>query len=231
MKNQTITRSIVLVRTNYQEADRILTLLTPDQGKVRVLAKGVRKSKSKMAGGIELFCIAEIGYIKGRGELCTLTSARLIKYFDTIVQDINRTMLGYELIKLLNKVTEDAPEPEYFELLSDTLEALDNPNIEIDLINLWFSAQLLRIAGHTPSLRTDASGKPLSQDGAYIFSYDDMAFSPHPEGPYRADHIKFLRLVLSGNKPDLLQKVKDVEKLIKPTLQLIQTILPNHIRT
>lgn len=228
---QTITRGIVLARTNYQEADRILTLLTPDQGKVRVLAKGVRKSKSKMAGGIELFSIAEIGYLKGRGELCTLTTARLIKYFDTIVQDINRTMLGYELIKLLNKVTEDAPEPEYFELLSDALESLDSTDIPLELINLWFYAQLLRIAGHTPSLRTDAVGKPLSQDGTYVFSYDDMAFSPHPEGPYRADHIKFLRLVMSGNKPDVLQKVQGVDKLIKPTLQLLQTILPNHIRT
>ncbi len=228
---QTITPAIVLARTNYQEADRILTLLTPDQGKVRALAKGVRKSKSKMAGGIELFSVSEIGYIKGKGELCTLTSSRLIKYYQTIVQDINRTMLGYELIKLLNKVTEDHPEPEYFELLTNAFEALDSAKIDQDLIRLWFGAQLLRIAGHTPSLRTDSAGKTLAQDGNYLFSYDDMAFSPHPEGSYRADHIKFLRLAFSGNKPNVLQQVKGVEALIKPSLQLIQTILPNHIRT
>lgn len=231
MIKQTVTRAIVLSRTNYQEADRILTLLTPDQGKVRVLAKGVRKSKSKMAGGIELFSVSEIGFIRGKGELCTLTSSRLVKYYETIVHDINRTMLGYDLIKLLNKVTEDAPEPEYFELLTDTLAALDDAGINPDLIKLWFYAQLLRIAGHTPSLRADAAGKPLKQDGTYMFSYDDMAFTPHPEGPYRADHIKFLRLALSGNQPKVLQQVKGVDKLIKPTLVLTQTILPNHIRT
>ena len=228
---RTIARGAVLSRVNYQEVDRIITFLTPDQGKVSVLAKGVRKSKSKMAGGIELFCISEIAYIKGRGELYTLTSARLEKYYDTIVKDINRTMLGYELLKLLNKVTEDAPESEYFELLVNAFEALDNATINIDIINLWFSAQLLRLAGHTPSLRADVAGNSLNQNGTYLFSYDDMAFSPHPEGPYHANHIKFLRLTFSNNKPSVLQQVNEVGKLIKPSLQLIQTIFPNHIRT
>ena len=97
--NRTITRGIVLARTNYQEADRIITFITPDQGKLRVLAKGVRKSMSKMAGGIELFSISEIGFLKGRGELCMLTSTRLEKYFDTIVQDINRTVYIYIYLK------------------------------------------------------------------------------------------------------------------------------------
>lgn len=231
MIKQTVTKAIVLSRTNYQEADRILTVITPDQGKLRLVAKGVRKSRSKMAGGIELFSVNEISFIRGKGQLATLTSSRLTKHFGSITGDINRTMLGYDLIKLLNKVTEDAPEPEYFELLTDALTALDSAKIDQDLIQLWFSAQLLRIAGHTPSLRVDAGGKPLTQDGKYLFSYDDMAFAPHPEGMYRADHIKFLRLVLSGNKPNVLKQIEGVEKLIKPTLQLIQTILPNHIRT
>jgi DNA repair protein RecO (recombination protein O) len=45
MKNQIITTAIVLARTEFQEADRILTLLTPDQGKLRAIAKGVRRAK------------------------------------------------------------------------------------------------------------------------------------------------------------------------------------------
>jgi len=46
------THGIVLARTDFGEADRILTFLTPDNGKVKAIAKGVRKQKSKMAGGI-----------------------------------------------------------------------------------------------------------------------------------------------------------------------------------
>ena len=45
---QVVTKAIVLARTNYGEADRIVSVLTADKGKVRLLAKGVRKIKSKM---------------------------------------------------------------------------------------------------------------------------------------------------------------------------------------
>lgn len=229
--NQVVTKGIVLTRTNYQEADRILTFLTPDHGKVRILAKGVRKSKSKMAGGIELFSVSEIGFIRGKGELGTLTSSRLKKYYEHIVTDINRTMLGYELIKLLNKVTEDEPEPEYFELLTELFDALDDPKLHIDLVRLWFYAQLLRQAGHSPNLRTDSADKPLKTDQKYLFGYEEMSFSENPNGMFGADHIKYLRLVFSGNKPAILHQVRDAEDLIPSTLQLVQTILPSHIRT
>src|SRR5688572_21914665 len=103
--NQTVTEAIVLSRTDYGEADRILTLLTPDHGKLRLIAKGVRRVKSKLAGGIELFSITSITYIKGRGDIGTLVSTRLAKYYDQIVKDLDRTMLGYDLIKQLNRVT------------------------------------------------------------------------------------------------------------------------------
>lgn len=119
---QTIaTTGIVLSRTNYQEADRIMTFLTSNQGKVRVIAKGVRKAKSKMAGGIELFSVSGITYVSGVSELHTLVSARLKKHYGNIVADINKTLLAYEFMKRINKVTEDAAGAEYFELLNKAL--------------------------------------------------------------------------------------------------------------
>ena len=141
MNNQIITQGIILSRTDYGEADRILTLLTPDHGKLHLLAKGVRKVKSKLAGGIELFSISHITYIRGRGEMGTLISTRLIHHYDKIVKDITRVQLGYELIKQLNKATEDEPEPEYFELMQQAFEALDDTTTGTELIQVWFSAQ------------------------------------------------------------------------------------------
>lgn len=229
--NQIITSGIVLTRTNYQEADKIMTLLTPDHGKVSVLARGVRKSKSKLAAGIELFSISEISFIRGRGELSTLISARLKKHYGYIVQDINRTMTGYELIKLLNKVTEDATGPEYYDLLQQTYESLDNKNVPLDLIYLWFYAQLLRLAGHSPNLKTEKSSTPLKTDIFYEFSHDDMAFKAQAQGQFSANHIKLLRLAFSGITATNLLKVQGTDTLIPPTLHLIRTILPNHLRT
>ncbi|HEX2615498.1 MAG TPA: DNA repair protein RecO, partial [Nitrososphaera sp.] len=52
--------ALVISRTNFGEADRILTFLTPNHGKVRGIAKGVRKPKSKLAGGIELFSVCDL---------------------------------------------------------------------------------------------------------------------------------------------------------------------------
>ena len=204
---QLLTTAIVLNRTDYGEADRILTLLTPEYGKLSLMAKGVRRIKSKLAGGIELFSVTDITFIKGKGDMGTLFSSRLLKYYATIVQDINRTMLGYELIKTLNKATEDNPEAEYFHLLEQAFEALDDATVDSQLIQSWFTAQLLRFAGHTPNLESDTTGKKLEVGGTYEFNFDAMAFTLHPDGHFSANHIKFLRLLFSSNQPKVLQKL------------------------
>src|ERR1700761_4426140 len=113
---QILTTGIILSRPDYGEADRIITVLTPDRGKLRLMARGVRKVKSKLAGGIELFSTSHITYIEGRGEIGTLVSTRLIKHYGNVINDIDRVQLGYELIKQTNRATEDEPEAAYYEL-------------------------------------------------------------------------------------------------------------------
>ena len=71
------TTAIVLRRTNYGEADRILQLLTPD-GKRSVMARGVRREKSRLAGGIELFAVCEVVLTEGKGELGILTFSQFL---------------------------------------------------------------------------------------------------------------------------------------------------------
>lgn len=224
--NQIVTTGIVLARTNYQEADRILTVLTPDQGKIRVMAKGVRKLKSKLAGGIELFSVSEISFIRGRGEISTLTSSRLKQHFGTIVQDMDRTMLGYELLKRLGKVTEDNAGEEYFEIAHDALRALDDNTIDIDLVRLWFDVQLLRITGHSPNLTTDVSDKKLTSEASYNFDLEKMAFSSSPKGSYNAGHIKLLRLAQT-NQPAKLSRVSGMDDLLQPVERLTTSMRKN----
>src|SRR5690606_27473744 len=119
---QIVTLGIVLRRTNFKEADRIITVLTPDHGKVSVIAKGVRRAKSKLAGGVELFSLSEITYLPGRSSLSTLVSARLRTHYGSIVNDIDRTMYGYELLKLFNRITEESAEAPYFAVLQAALQ-------------------------------------------------------------------------------------------------------------
>lgn len=227
---QIITTGIILSRTDYGEADRILTVLTPDHGKLRLMARGVRKVKSKLAGGIELFSTSHITFIQGRGELGTLISTRLIKHYGHIIDDIDRVQLGYELIKLLGRATEDNPEKEYYQLMEQAFAALDDAKINTDLIRAWFSAQLLRQAGHAPNLKTDTNGRPLNAETAYNFDPEAMTFMPHGQGRYGAGHIKTLRLLFSVHPPSDITKVQGLDDLLADLSPLVRTMLQTYIR-
>lgn len=228
---QLVSTAIILSRTDYNEADRILTVLTPDFGKLSLLAKGVRRVKSKLAGGIELFSVSDITFIKGRGEMGTLTSSRLLKHYSGIVGSLERTMLGYELIKELHKVTEDEAEADYFELLKGTFEALDDAAIPLPTIKLWFAAQLLRLSGHEPNLQTDDHGNKLDPSQKYSFSFDAVAFALSPEhGRFGADHIKFLRLAFSNYPAKVLASVQGSTALVETTAPLVSTMRNTYLR-
>lgn len=229
---QFVTDGIILGRINYAEADRIITFLTPDHGKVKAYAKAVRKSKSKLAGGIELFSVSTLTFIVGRGEINTLVSSRLIKHYGSIVKDMQRTHHAYEAIRLVNKSTEDAAERAYFNLLRDGFAALDDPKLDPSLAMLWFEMQLLKLSGHAPNLTTDIAGAKLKETTSYNFYLDHMRFAPKEakQGKYSANHIKFLRLGFQAARPQLLNQVKGVENLTAESQPLVQTMLKSFVR-
>lgn len=226
--NQFTTTGITLTRTDYGEADRIVTFLTPDHGKVRAMAKGVRRPKSKLAGGIELFSISDLTLIKGRGELNILASSRLKVHFGNIVTDITRTMLGYEMLKIMNKVLEDEGGAEYSELLKESLEVLNEVKTPIELAEVSFLMRLMRLLGHEPNLTTDVKGAPLEMQASYQFSYDDMGFFPYEQGTYSQNHIKMLRL-LSHNSPNNLLKIADLGRYLGDVVQLVRQMSRQYV--
>ncbi len=230
MKNQIITEGIVLTRTDFGEADRIVTLLTPDNGKLKVIAKGVRRPRSKLAGGIELLSISNVTVLPGRGDLGTLVSSRLIAHYGHIVRDINRTMLAYGLLKRMNRVTEDAAGEEYFLILQRTLEALDDLEFSPELTELWFSMQLLNVTGHMPNLQTDTEAQKLQADGRYLFDFEHMAFRTQKGAPFTANHIKLLRLAYATDQPLALKQVTDAAKCASEALKLATNLLRQQIR-
>lgn len=226
---QLVTKAIVLARTDYGEADRIITVLTPDQGKLRLLARGVRRIKSKLAGGIELFSVSDITYAPGRGEIGTLISSRLDQYYGRIVGSLERVQLGYDLLKLLNKATEDHPEPAYFELLQTTLDALDDQAVPLDLVHLWFTAQLIKVSGHSPNLRADENGVALKPDQKYTFDYERVGFYADRAGRYTTNHIKVLRLLFAQPSPHRLIAIRDLETQLQEVGLLMMSLRKSYI--
>ena len=218
------TQAIVLSRTNYGEADRIVTVLTPEVGKLRLMARGVRVLKSKLAGGIELFSINDISYIRGRSELATLTSARLNRNFGQILSDIERVQFGYELLKTINQMTEDQPEAAYFELLAESLNGLNDLAVPLGVNRLWFMSRLLALSEHTPNLITDNLGQALAENTRFNFDLSTMSFNAQPEGKYSAEQIKFMRIGFGATSPKVLARVIQAEVLSEQLLSLINLL-------
>lgn len=229
---QFVTKGIVLSRVDFAEADRIITFLTSDQGKIKAIAKGVRKSKSKLAGGIELFSVSELTFITGRSDIKTLISSRLQIHYGNIVKDLNRTAATYEAIKLTSKATEENPEEAYFKLLQSAFAALDNSELDPTLSLLWFEMQLIKLSGHTPDLKSDADGTKLKEATTYNFYPDQMRFVPKQDeqGIFTANHIKFLRLGFSATEPNVLGRIEGSENLAADARPLIQTMLQSFVR-
>lgn len=213
------TKAVVLRRTNYGEADRILQLLTPDNGKVSVIAKGVRREKSKLAGGIELFAICDVTIIPGKGEMGTLTGARLDTYFAQILKEYERMQFAYEVIKQVGKATEMVSEPAFFDLIEGSFRALNDLEVDARLTETWFWLQLAILLGVGLNLSTDTNGMKLVEDTNYEFDIAESSFVHRPNGRFTTDHIKVLRL-LSAQSPKVAAHVNGIRDLMNDCLWL-----------
>lgn len=215
------TKAIVLRRTNYGEADRILQLLTPSHGKISVIAKGVRREKSKLAGGIELFAVCDVTVIPGKGDMGTLTSSRLDTFYAHIMEEYDRLQLGYEAIKQVTRAAEAVEDPAFFELLHTTLASLDNHEIDEKITETWFWLQLSILLGVGLNLSIDENGMKLVEESRYNFNEDSMSFVYHEQGRFTTEHIKLLR-ILSAQPPEIAQHVRGISELIADCLWLAE---------
>lgn len=188
------TKAIVLRRTNYGEADRILNLLTPE-GKISALARGVRKEKSRLAGGVELFSVADIVIHHGRSSLGTLTSAKMLRFYGNILASMPRLELASSFLKQLDRAAEQADNPEFFDLLEQALSGLHG-DIEPELVAAWFHLNLLRASGEEINLLRDTAGSRLDPQSRYFWDSAEQALRLHPGGNIGASEIKLARLIL-----------------------------------
>ena len=115
----------MLRRSNLGEADRIVTLYTREYGKRRAVAKSVRRSKSRLAGHIELFTHVDV-YSGGRGmNLDVLTQATAIETFPTMSDDLDRFAKASWAAEVVDRLTlVGEPDPELFALLLATIRLL-----------------------------------------------------------------------------------------------------------
>ncbi len=144
--------AIILKRMDFGEADRLLTLLTPNLGKVRAIAKGARKPSSRKSGHVELFSHSALLLAKGR-DLDIITQADTIEAFMPLRANLDRLGYAYYLGELIDRFSEEGSENTFlFDLLLHALRWLQDDNIPTDLLARFFELRLLQNVGYRPQL-------------------------------------------------------------------------------
>lgn len=207
------TLGYVLRRTNYGEADRILNIITPE-GKISAIAKGVRKEKSKLAGGIEMFSRIDLNIHQGKDKMGIVTSAKMLKYFGNILKDFSRTETAAMVLKKISVISDSSDSPDYYYMVDQTMEALDD-NTNLDLIKIWFNFNLKKVSGEDINLYRDTDGQKLDSSKIYSWDFYEKALKENPSGDITANEIKIMRLVLT-NKLKTVAKIKNIGELISP---------------
>lgn len=118
------TEGIILKRSNYGEADRILTVFTRNHGKIKVLAKGVRRIKSRRGPNVELFNWAILFLTKGKN-FDLLSEAEVKDTFSEVRSDLVKVGSAYYLCELIDNLCPERQEhKDVFDLLTESFKSL-----------------------------------------------------------------------------------------------------------
>ncbi|HEX9092712.1 MAG TPA: DNA repair protein RecO [Coriobacteriia bacterium] len=163
-------RALVLRKTKLGEADLIVTLLAADGRQVRAVAKGVRKTKSRLGARVELFTVTDLLLHTGRS-LEVIAEAETLASHEGIREDYDRTAAASVVTDVLDKVSQEGQtEPQVFDMALVTLDVMEvAPVGSLRSLVLAFLVKSLAMHGYRPSLDACAACA-REDDDAHLFS-------------------------------------------------------------
>lgn len=202
------TTAVVLRQRKLGEAGKILTLFTPNLGKLDAVAKGVRRPKSKLAGHVEPLTYTTFLLAKGR-ELDIVTQAEALESFLPLREDLERTGRALYVAELVDRFTPERQESyPLFRLLLETLQRLATGD-RLDIALRFFEMRLLDCLGYRPQLEECVvCGKPLqpvenawsAESGGAVCAA--CARSLPMSQPLSLNALKMMRLLQKGSYAD-----------------------------
>lgn len=131
--------AVVLHTHKFGEADRVVVMLSEENGKLRAVAKGVRKSGSRFGARLEPFSCIRVRLHCGRGEMYTVSGVEPEQQFPVIRQDYNRQLKSAQMVDVINRVTDDEiPHPGLYLLLRQALETLETTDSPLLLAGFFW---------------------------------------------------------------------------------------------
>ncbi len=171
----TKTEALVLKSIKFGDTSKIATLYSKNYGKIKVIAKGIRKPKSKLAGALQTFSYVQIVFYKKQTtEIYLLSQSEILHSYQLFTKDINRYVFASAAIELLDRlISGEESHPEIFELTLETFSFIERcPRKSLEKSFWVYALKLADLLGYRPKLnQCVVCGTPIP-DGLVLFSPD-----------------------------------------------------------
>jgi DNA repair protein RecO (recombination protein O) len=186
------TEAVILRRIDFGETDFLVTLFTPQQGKVKAIAKGARKPTGRLTGQVELYAHVNMVITRGR-DLHIITQAESRQSHTFFEENLEGSVYASHFVELLDQFAAEGVENRpAFQLITQALAWLCEPNTNWKLAARYYEFRLLRVMGFEPMLFNCAIGSE-------ILEAENQFFSPVDGGVICEDHAagrEFMRISL-----------------------------------
>jgi len=194
---------VVLRTYKLGEADRIVVLLTQHHGKVRAVAKGVRRTSSKFGARLEPLSHVALQLWRGRGDLDIVNQAEVIDHFRAVREELGRMGQGLSMLEAVDQLAqEDNADPQLYGMLVGALRALADPQLESTLVPAAFFLKALVLEGAAPVVDRCAScGRRDTEVELVAFDLTEggaLCRSCRRGKPMSEDALILLRRILGG---------------------------------
>jgi DNA repair protein RecO (recombination protein O) len=226
-------RGVVLRTHKLGEADRIVSFLTRDHGKVRAVAKGVRKTKSRFGGRLEPTSHVQLLLYEGRGELDIVSQAETIDHFRPLREDLDRLGRGVSMLEAADQLAlERQPNRRLYAMLVGALRALAEQ--DAPLVVPGFFLKALALEGYRPQVEVCVA---CGSDGplvSWALEEGGLRCAAHRLGPALSqDAVAVLQDILGGRLGSALNErrspvVSEVDHLV---VRALETHLERRLRS
>lgn len=147
------TKGIILGETNFSEADKMLTILTPNLGKISCVAKGARRTQSRFLAASQLFAFSDMILYKGNGDTYHVNSAEIIESFYSLRNSYDKLACAMECTKFIKDIAyENQDTAELMQLFLNTIYLISLGEKNFEQIEVTLKLKALMLLGYMPNV-------------------------------------------------------------------------------
>ena len=219
---------VVLRTYRLGEADRIVVAMTKEHGKVRAVAKGVRKTNSKFGSRLEPLTHVSLMLWRGRSDLDIVNQAEVIERYWNIRDDFTRMSAGLSMLEVIDQITQEGQrDPRVLETLTRALRVLDDLGRDPTMVAPAFFLRMLEIEGAGPVVDVCVS---CGDEEADLVAFDlteggALCMACRRGRPLSPEALLLLRRIIGGDLGGVLAGVppmgsQEVEALATEAMEV-----------